>query len=166
MSVEITCQDIWPFVDGKRLVTTSCTQLTESADKLDINWSNHDISPMTTRYCCPSIESVKVNTYLQCANINCKRKVVPFPGETKVRCSKCDRVMRVSRCSRGVNVDFTITHEGKQDVVTAFADGLNNVIQITDQSDDQIEDVMLDLSNIDFCVNRKKVVTSMLKHTD
>lgn len=74
---------------GKRLATTTCTEYRDYEKNINIDWDNHNIQPITTKHCCPVIESVKVNHYLQYANLNCKRKVTPYPGESTVRCGFC-----------------------------------------------------------------------------
>lgn len=98
---------------GIRLATTSNSTFTIEPRQLDINWDDHDITPSTINLCCPDIQSVKVNKFLQCKNRTCKRKVSPYPGDDKVKCENptCRRKMLVSKCIKSVSVEITFSEK-------------------------------------------------------
>ena len=52
----------------------------------------------------------------------------------------------------------------KQYNVTIFSNILNKIDNISDKDEDYFETFLLELQNYDFTINRKKVVTSVVKH--
>ena len=75
-----------------------------------VNWEEHNIQPLKTTLCCPQVESARVHSFLQCVNHDCKKKVTPYPGETKVTCNAatCRRKMLVEWCKRNFNIEITL----------------------------------------------------------
>ena len=76
---------------GMKLTTTSGTIISSEEEAIEIDWSEHNVAPTTVKLRCPDIETVSVNSFLQCINIECRKKVVPFAGELKVSCSNACR---------------------------------------------------------------------------
>ena len=50
--------------------------------------------------------------------------------------------------------------------MTVFTKVIQNVVDIGNKNEQEIEDMILELENIDFIVNRKKIVTFMNNHND
>ena len=75
----VTCN----FFNDLRIYTNSSTIADSTDDEVEVNW---DINNFHQEICCPFVDAVKINSYLQCINIDCKWKVVPQGNETKVTC--------------------------------------------------------------------------------
>ena len=84
---------------GLRLATVADTAIMKADEDIVVNWEEHNIQPLKTTLCCPQVESARVHSFLQCVNHDCKKKVTPYPGETKVTCNAatCRRKMLVKR---------------------------------------------------------------------
>ena len=155
---------------GIRLATTSCTTF-DAIKPISIDWQQYNKTSNTSRLCCPIILSVKVEKFLQCINVACRRKVVPFPGESKVSCDypTCRRKMLVKRCPSNIIIEVTLAQkedECKQHTVTVFTKVIQNVVDITNKNEQEIEDMILELENIDFIMNRKKIFTFITNNND
>ena len=157
---------------GIKVATTTCSRVELCADKLNIQWDKYNIEPKLTTLCCPNVDSAKVNVYLECINLDCRRKIVPFPGETKVECSYPTvgrKMLLVKRCKSNVNIELTLSekdNDHQQNLVTVFSSVLKNVLNLEGKSEEEIEDRVLELEGVDFEVNKKKIVTSVMKHSD
>ena len=167
-TVEVTSVKLENFY-GPRLSSSTSSTITNTVEQITINWEKHDISPMTSILSCPEIESVKIHSYLQCVNIDCRKKVSPFPGDRAVVCqaAACKRKMLVKRCKQSFTVEILVSnHEdtASQYLLTVFPQVLRTVIRTEGKTDDEIEDEILNLENIDFTFNKKKVVLSMTQH--
>ena len=150
---------------GIKLTTTSGTVISSEEEAIEIDWSAHNVAPTTVKLCCPDIETVSVNSFLQCINIECRKKVVQFAGELKVSCNACRRKMLIKKCPKNFNIELILSDaEKKQHTVTIFPTVVQKVIDIKDKEDDEIEDLLLMAENIDFVVNKRKVVILMTNH--
>ena len=56
--------------------------------------------------------------------------------------------------------------ERKQHTVTVFSKVIQNVVDIANKKEQEIEDMILELKNIDFIINRKKIFIFMNNHND
>ena len=54
--------------------------------------------------------------------------------------------------------------QNHQHVLTIFPHVLQNVVNIEGKSEDEIEDLLLDLEAVDFVYNKKYIVVSMASH--
>ena len=154
----VKCEDYF----GVRLSTISNSSLSKFENEIHVDWGKFDLVPQQTTLCCPNIESVKVNSFLKCVNIECKRKVSPFPGETKVTCLNvtCKRKMLVKRCKKSFNVDLLVSDKDNDNIqhsITLFTQVLHNIIEVGDKINEIIEDELLEIENFDFTINKKKV---------
>ena len=148
---------------GVKLASTTNTA-TEPVEKpLKIEWKNIEIKPDTHIICCPDVMCVKVTSFHSCINIQCHKKIIPYPGESTVTCSNCRRKMKISRCKLSYNVELTLEKNEKQFNLTIFENIVTSFYQKY-VSPDEIEDLFLDMETIDFTYNNKKIVTSMKKH--
>ena len=157
---------------GVKLTTTSMTSVTKLSTEVKVDWSVHNMERNEIELCCPSVDSIKMHEFLQCINSDCKKKVVPFLGEKKVRCNNqtCNRTMLVSRCKSITIYELTLTNKenDKQYIATAFDETIKKIIDMgTEQNtEDEIEDSLLELTNVDFKINNKKIITAMTIHDD
>jgi len=159
---------ITEFYNNLRVATTSSTVFSIANDETNVDWNKHKIVPQSIKLCCPLIDTVKVDKIHQCINIDCKKKVVFFPGENTVSCNACKLKMRVSRCPTNLVAELTLTEnedDTKQHQVTIFGPVLMNMVNIKGETADALADILLMEENWDFVVNKKKVVTCVSKHT-
>ena len=91
---------------GLRLNTTSSTVFEAHSTQYNLEWSKFSIDDGNVKMCCPQIQSIKINSFYQCINASCKRKVSPFPGEKKVICDTCKRKMLVTRLIKNPNIEL------------------------------------------------------------
>ena len=54
---------------GIRISTTYGSTIKRSSNLMTVDWAQHDISPTTSKICCPTVDTVKVNSFIQCINI-------------------------------------------------------------------------------------------------
>ena len=156
---------------GLKLTSTSNTVVLGTDIKLKINWDNLNIPSNTTqRLCCPQVMSAKVTTFLQCVNIDCRKKVVPFHGETVVSCQSptCRRKMLVERCRQSYSLGITVHDDitAKQHVLTVFPKVVETFFSSSEINIDTLENRVLSLSKIHFTVNRRKIVIKMQPHQE
>ena len=152
---------------GIRLNTTAITCFDIADHTLNVDWSKAGIQPMQNIICCPDIESVKGNSYYQCKNVHCRKKITPNEGDDKVVCTGCKRKMKVSKLNRNVNVEIQLLDsiKGHQLMLTVFPHVLNNLFDTTDLDIEEIEDKLLDMEHLDFVYNdKKKTVVSICQH--
>ena len=119
--INVSCD----FFNGVRISSNASTILYSKEHKVEVNWEINNFYQENIKVCCPYVDEVKINSYLQCVNIDCKRNVVPQGIETKVTCMNngCKRKMIVRRCSRQINVQVISYWEGRkkqQNVTNVF----------------------------------------------
>ena len=102
---------------------------------------------------------------------DCNRKLNPVAGETKVQCSnpKCNSKQFLSKCPCGLNIDLQIEKDGKETEITIFPAIIDQFldedsITLFQSNPDLLEEKILNLENVDFTFNNKKVVTNMKTH--
>ena len=78
----VTCN----FFNDVRISTNLNTIVDSIEDELEVNCEKSNFHQENIKLCCPYVDAVKINSYFQCINIDCKRKVVPQGNETKVTC--------------------------------------------------------------------------------
>ena len=86
-----------------KLTSTKDTSVTpvESAGKFEwagINYKNDH------QLCCPEVIAVKINSYLQCRTMSCKRKINETSAET-VFCHHCQRTIATNKCIKMPSYD-------------------------------------------------------------
>ena len=145
---------------GLKLCTTMDTQFKVVPDDFVVDWQEV-IEPLE-KVCCPTITSVKVSKYCVCVNLDCRRKVMPYPGETTVTCHGCRRKMLLSRCNEyACEVSFVDANQIKT-IVTIFPKVLTEYFGVIDA--DSVEGKILTLSNTDIEYNQRNVATKMISH--
>ena len=84
-----------------RISTNPSTIVDSTEDEAEVNWEINNLQQKSINICCSYVDAVKINSYLQCINIDCKRKVMPQGNETKVTWmnKSCRRKRLVRRCS-------------------------------------------------------------------
>ena len=146
-----------------KLSTTASTTLKQTDKAFTIAWD--DIHPTEVEHtvCCPELLSVKVNPYLVCVNNECKKKVVPYPGDSSVACKVCKRKMLIKKCDESFSCEVMLQKaEEKQLTLTIFPDVIEDFFGLTDVQ--LVEDALLTLENADFTYSVKKVVTKITVH--
>ena len=87
---------------GTKLTNTVLTTVIPSSADIKVDWEKTPLAAdfVDSIVCCPDAVSVKTTEYKCCVNISFQKKVIPFPGETTVKCNNptCRRKMKVSRC--------------------------------------------------------------------
>ena len=149
--------------NGLKLSTTNSTTLKQTDKSFTIAW--HDIHPTEVQHtiCCPELLSVKINPYLVCVNNECKKKVVPYPGDLSVACKMCKRKMLIKKCAESFSCEVMLQKaEEKQVTLTIFPDVIEDFCGLSDVQ--LIEDALLDLENVDFTYTLKKIVTKIAVH--
>ena len=92
-------------------------------------------SSETKTWCCPFINSAKVNKHLPCVNKDCRKKKRPQPVDGKERCNNptSKRKMFVNLCKEAINPDILLTVKAnvtKQITVTLFDPALVTAIDM------------------------------------
>ena len=82
--------------------TTTINTTAALCDKKEIDWKKYIVND-ATNFCSPDVTSIRVNSFLQCVNTECLKKVVPYAGETKVTCFVCIRKVLLKRYKRSLN---------------------------------------------------------------
>ena len=73
--------------------------------------------------------------------------------------------MLIKKYLKNFNIELILSDaEKKQHTVTIFPTVVQSVIDIKDKEDDEIEDLLLMAENIDFVINKRKVVILMTNH--
>ena len=54
---------------GIRISTTYGSTIKQSSNLMTVDWAQHDIPLTTSKICCPTVDTVKVNSFIQCINI-------------------------------------------------------------------------------------------------
>ena len=99
--------------------------------------------------------------------MECKKKVTPYPGHSRVTCQSttCKRKMKISRCKSTYSVEVTVLDKSNQQHVLTIFPSVLEVIE-TNGSPDEIEDKILDLENLDIYYNKKKVIVNITDHVN
>ena len=77
--------------------------------------------------------------------------------------------MVVKRCKKSFNVDLLVSDKDNDNIqhsITLFLQVLHNIIEVGDKTDEIIEDELFEIEHFDFTINKKKVVLSVVKHSD
>ena len=152
---------------GVKLASTTNTSLNNVDEDVTVDWDDIKVKVDVNKLCCPTVSCVKSSTFYLCISLSCRKKVTPYPGETTVTCSNpgCKRKMLVKRCKASYNVDVTFdTDAEQQQSLTIFERTLVNFFNDESITVEQIEDKLLELENVDYTYNNKKVVLEMKKH--
>eukprot|EP00794_Sanderia_malayensis_P013403 gene13403-14779_t len=165
---------------GKKLQTTPRTTVLQVSSEDTIDWAT--ILPEIEKVEHPSpakpsnagnstlqnvdITSVKVNTYPQCANSKCKKKVLIIPGENVVKCNSCERKMLPSKCPCGLNCIIDVVDNENEISLTIFPTELGKlfreeIIESYGMQPDLLEEKILMLNSVDVTFNKKNVVTKI-----
>ena len=121
---------------GGKLSTTAMTAFVHVQNaSLNINLVQIDLLSTSNQLVSSAqVASVKIDTFLTCVNIDCK-KVVPFPGEISVTGTngKCRRKMLIQRCPKTFSYELTVQEEqnSKQFILTAFLNTLQKFFMFT-----------------------------------
>ena len=153
-------QAILEEYQGLRLNTTAMTVFNEHEQQYNIDWKKFNFISNEKTLCCPTIQSVKGNSFYECPNISCKRKITPYPGEKKITCNTCKRKMKVERLNKNINVEVEVVDSRLQQqfVLTFFPKVLSKLFEIENLSIDEIEDKVLDLEKLDIVYNANRKV--------
>ena len=157
---------ITEYFHGIKILTTSDTSFEECED-IEVDWTKHTTTPTDFKLCCPTVESVRIDSFYKCKG--CNRKIVPFPGEQKVTCQNalCKRKMLITRCKQAKSIEITFSEKGNETkilVLTEFPETLKHMIDVVTATDEEIEDFVLAAENMDINYNNKKVVTQFSNH--
>ena len=156
---------------GLRLNTTSSTVFEAHITQYNIEWSKFNIDDGdngNAKMCCPQIQSIKINSFHQCVNASCTRKISPFPGENKVKIKiKCKTKMLVKRLIKNSNIELESQDKatGCDVIVALFQNVLKNLFEIDELTSDELEDELLEAENLDLIYNEKKIVVSITSHS-
>ena len=147
-----------------------------------VNWQNIDLNQgqptlNSTTLCCPEVTSVKINAYPICTGKDIHgrdfgKKVTVIPGATTVKCDTCQSTVLARKCHLGLNIEFSLkdlkdsSHEAS---ITAFPKVLDKffatyILHKYTDNPDGFEEELLQLENLDFIYNSKKVITNMQHH--
>lgn len=110
-------------------------------------------------------DATKLNSYLQCINNYCRRKLTPKPNESKVTCTNNLQKLNSPKTFETSSM-FRITDDvsNNQDIVAALSNILFSIKNFLRRHEDYLENAILDLQNYDFTTNWKEFVTSTVKH--
>lgn len=162
---ELLAEEVYMFknvviqhYNGIKISTTINTALEISGKHLDVDWEN--FIPDEHEVTVDSVLSCKVESFLCCVNVNCGRKVVPFPGERCVSCLSCKRKMLVKRCCKKFNAEITISKtDDNQLTLTIFEKQLRELIPCIEL--ETLEENILHLDTFKLTYNTKKIVTNI-----
>lgn len=123
-----------------------------------------------TLICCPKIESIRVNTFLQCKT--CHKKVEILPGTGLCSCNNCNRNYPLSSlkqsagcCQKTVQIEVTNAHVAMS--LTVYKDVLEDFFGNDVVHDDiKLKTSIFGLENIDFKVAKGNKVLHIQPHTD
>ena len=108
------------FKEHLKLSSTINTEVSESANEATFDWSTVSLNN-NTRQCCPTIVSVKKNTFVSCQNKKCHKKISVFKSDvSEVDCEACHFTMLLKSCTLNYSIDVMISVKEKQLMLTAF----------------------------------------------
>ena len=167
---------------GERLATTDSTVITPAEINENLDWSTilkqvqeeaAATTPATPKLCCPVILGVNINVYAICNNLDkCKRKkVYPLPGEKTVKCTNCRKSMLLTRAPCGMTGEVFLEKGDQTMTLTIFPNTLTtyfqeHVLDAYKDNPEQLEERILNLTNLDITYNLKKIVTKIENHVD
>ena len=152
---------------GIKLASTTNTSLNNADEDVTVDWDSTKVKVDINKLCCPTVSCVKSSTFYLCISLSYRKKVTPYSGETTVTCSNpgCKRKMLVKRCKASYNVDVTFDTDGEQQqTLTIFERTLVCFFHDESITAEKIEDMLLELENLDYTYNNKKVVLEMKRH--
>ena len=119
-SVKVTNVAINHF-QGVKLTTTADTETSNMSEQFDVDWTNIENGEQEVQLICHEIAAVELKKFKVCANLDCKRKVLPYPGEKTVKCNSCRRKMFTDKCKENFTIEVTVGQDnGSQVVLTLF----------------------------------------------
>ena len=149
--------------NGLKLSTTNTTTLKKTDKSFTIAWDDIHPTEMHHTLCCPELLSVKVSPYFVCVNSECKKKVVPYPGDVSVACKTCKRKMLIKKCSESFSCEVMLRKAEEQQItLTIFPDVIQDFCGLSDVQ--LVEDALLAMENVDFTYTLKKVVAEIAVH--
>eukprot|EP00794_Sanderia_malayensis_P017146 gene17146-18871_t len=109
--------------------------------------------------------SVSLTKFNICPNLDCRKKLNPYPAQIKVSCNNCKRKMLLKKCPSTFTCQVTLACEDKtQSMYAIFPNVLAELFDTGVEDLDLLEDQLLSLENVDFHVNKKKVVMKIIPH--
>ena len=110
-------------------ITTTPNSTVSSVVKGSLDWSQCPLSSQQTKVCCPDIVSTKLECYVSCPNVNCRKKINIIDGDAKtITCIHCKHKTLMKRCTVTYSIDIVIEKEGKQTKLTAFPEYIENFL--------------------------------------
>eukprot|EP00794_Sanderia_malayensis_P013274 gene13274-14642_t len=159
----VVCQ----FYNGRKLSTTADSAVSHLQNAINnIDWEEVKTANSLEVLSCPEIDCVHCHSFHICCNLDCKKKVVPFPGQASVTCSTCKRKMLLARCKETYTCEFILcaTDDNKQFKLTAFPNTIDEFLPTKENDRESLEDTLLQLKNIDFEFNANHVITKISYH--
>ena len=151
--------------NGLKLSTTTDTELRESmGDFSKVDWNMIKPLEVLETIHCPSIACVKVSQFEICNNLDCKKKLTPYPGQATVTCNMCKRKMLLERCDTTFVCEITVElADGRQQPITIFPNTLaENLPDVPSDDLMELEHALLILKDVDFEINGRSIVTKIV----
>lgn len=148
-----------------RLSSTFTTKVTTLPKQL-FNWGNDQLKTIQ-RICCPEVLAAKLDMYIECRNLACRKKIL-LPSDTAeskfTYCNHCKRTMLISKCNQMFNIDITILDKERHLSVTIFPEIAKEYLLVEKPED--ILSGLLELEDTDITIDKKRIVTKLQKHED
>jgi len=156
-----------------RLASSGDTKISGVEVKNSFNWDQHPTEDSTraTRICCPSVIGAKVHEYSACPIISCRKKIVIVSDDKekpRVTCPHCRQQVSTKRLTLTSCFEIVIESNSRQLHLTAFHDCVKTYFKANGEGvgNDQYVNAILEMENVDFSFDKKKIITRMVDHED
>lgn len=146
-------------------------ELKVTFDEETVVKTHSDIEP-TMRLCCPSIESIVLDTFFKCKK--CAKKIKLVPGTGILTCTHCHREYLVSNLQKDIAckeliISFDLKTSDRAITASAFVETLNEYFgkDVRNDEKNHLKTQILGMQNVDFIIKKSNmVITEIISHDE